>query len=59
MLTVEVTDDGVGIHNPGPSSGLGDMRRRAKMHGGTLELSVPPGGGTHVRWTAKLESGTS
>ena len=54
--TLEVTDDGVGIQNLGRSSGLANMRRRAEVNGGTLDLSVPPGGGTHLRWTAKVDS---
>ena len=56
VLTLEVTDDGVGIKNTGRSSGLANIRRRAEVHGGTLELSVPPGGGTHLRWTAQVDS---
>lgn len=52
-LSVEVTDDGVGLEDTGRSSGLGNLRRRAETHGGTLELSVPPGGGTRLRWTAR------
>jgi len=56
VLTIDVTDDGVGITNTGRSSGLANMRRRAEDHGGTLELSVPPGGGTHLRWIASVDS---
>jgi signal transduction histidine kinase len=52
-LTVEVTDDGVGITDTGRTSGLGNLRRRAEAHAGTLELTVPPGGGTRLRWTAR------
>ncbi len=55
LLTLEVTDDGVGLQRTDRSSGLGNMRRRAEAHGGTLELSVPAGGGTHLRWTAKID----
>jgi len=54
VLTVEVTDDGVGISGTGRSSGLDNLRRRAESHGGTLELSVPPDGGTRVCWTARI-----
>ena len=56
VLTLEVIDDGVGIKNTGRSSGMANMRRRAEVNGGTLDLSVPPGGGTHLRWTAKVDS---
>jgi signal transduction histidine kinase len=55
VLAVEVTDDGVGIRSPGRSSGMGNMRRRAELHGGGLELSVPGGGGTHLRWWALVD----
>ncbi len=58
VVTVEVTDDGVGIEGAGRSSGLGNLRRRAETHGGTLELSVPPGGGTRLRWTARAARST-
>ena len=56
VLTIEVTDDGVGIRNTGRSSGLANIRRRAERHGGALELSVPSGGGTHLRWTAQVDN---
>ena len=55
LLTLEVTDHGVGLQSTDRSSGTGNMRRRAEAHGGTLELSVPAGGGTHLGWTAKID----
>ena len=39
--TLEVIDDGVGIKNTGRSSGMANMRRRAEVNGGTLDLSSP------------------
>ena len=54
VLALEVSDDGVGITDSGRSSGLTNMRRRAAAHDGTFELSVPPGGGTCLRWTARV-----
>ena len=52
VLTVDVTDNGVGIGRPASASGLATLRRRAETDGGTLHLHTPPGGGTHVAWTA-------
>ena len=52
VLTVEVTDNGVGIGRPGSTGGLATLRRRAETHGGTLHHHTPPGGGTHLAWTA-------
>ena len=52
VLTVEITDNGVGIGRPGSTGGLATLRRRAETHGGTLKYHTPPGGGTHLSWTA-------
>jgi signal transduction histidine kinase len=53
LLTVEVRDDGRGIGENSRSSGLTNLRRRAERYGGSLELSTPPEGGTHLRWTGR------
>ena len=53
-LRVEVTDDGVGIGNPERSSGLANMQTRAEQHGGRLEISEPPSGGTSIRWAVPI-----
>jgi signal transduction histidine kinase len=53
-LRVEVTDDGVGIGTPDRSSGLANMRIRAEQHGGRLEISAPPSGGTSIRWVVPI-----
>jgi signal transduction histidine kinase len=58
VLSVVVTDDGVGAARAGRSEGLDAMRRRAESRGGDLQLSVPPGGGTRLLWTARLDSGS-
>jgi len=55
-LTVEVTDDGDGIGTPTRNSGLANMRRRARTHAGTLSHDTPPGGGTHLTWTARIRT---
>lgn len=53
-VSVEVSDDGDGFGATTRSSGLGNLRRRAEAHNGTLELSTPSGGGADLRWTAEL-----
>jgi two-component system, NarL family, sensor histidine kinase DevS len=55
-LSVQVGDDGIGSADMSRSSGLTNLRRRARKHHGTLELASPPGGGTRLRWTARLPS---
>lgn len=56
LLTVTITDDGVGIGATTRSSGLGHMRRRAERHGGTCTFTTPTAGGTRLIWTAQLDS---
>src|SRR5664279_1834766 len=51
-LTLEVTDNGHGIGTPTRSSGLANMRHRAEHHAGTLTITEPDTGGTHITWTA-------
>jgi two-component system, NarL family, sensor histidine kinase DevS len=57
VITVEVTDNGRGIGTPARSSGLANMRHRAERNGGTLQITTPPGGGTQLTWTARLQPG--
>jgi signal transduction histidine kinase len=58
QLTLQVIDDGKGIGQPTRSSGLTNMRRRAETHRGTLRHDTPPGGGTHLTWTARIPNPT-
>jgi signal transduction histidine kinase len=51
-LTVDVTDNGVGIGEARRRSGLANLARRAERYGGTLTL--PDYEGTHLRWTIPL-----
>lgn len=48
-LELRITDDGRGFENPGRSSGLANMKRRAELCAGTLSVTSTPGGGTDVR----------
>ena len=43
-----VTDDGIGMRDGAVESGLGNMRARARKHGGTLTLESGPGTGTKL-----------
>ncbi len=48
-LELEVHDDGVGLDGRGKEgTGIGSMRERAELLGGTLRLTSTPGGGTQV-----------
>jgi signal transduction histidine kinase len=47
-VTVRVTDDGAGVHQPGEATagqGLAGMRERIAMYGGTLDAAPGPDGG--------------
>ncbi|SQD94446.1 Hypoxia sensor histidine kinase response regulator DosT [Parafrankia sp. Ea1.12] len=53
-ITLDAVDDGVGIGDSTRRSGLDNLRTRAEIVGGTCSVTTPPGGGTHLRWTAPL-----
>jgi signal transduction histidine kinase len=55
-LVLTVRDDGIGIKDTSRRSGLGNLAERAKLLGGTMQLSVPEGGGTELTWRAPLDS---
>jgi PAS domain S-box-containing protein len=57
-VALVVTDNGVGAGQPARQSGLANMRARARTLGGTLELKIPPGGGTVVDWRVPAAGGT-
>lgn len=48
-LTVQVSDDGVGLGPPGTGTGLRGMADRADVLGGRMTVTVPPDGGTTIR----------
>ena len=47
QLTLEVTDNGTGLHGHTPSA----LKRRAKLLKGKLEITTPEGGGSCIRLT--------
>lgn len=53
MLVLHVADDGRGFDPravvPSGGSGIGGMRERLRLYGGTLELRASPGEGTRLR----------
>ena len=54
-LVIDIIDNGRGIPADNTRrSGLANMHRRAAQNGGHCRISTPPGGGTHVHWTAPL-----
>lgn len=52
LLTLRVSDDGVGIVDPTRRGGLTNLRRRAEKHGGTLTVEPAGAVGTVLTWTA-------
>ncbi|WP_030933839.1 GAF domain-containing protein [Streptomyces sp. NRRL B-24720] len=57
MVTLTVTDDGVGVPPGAARSGLHNMHERALALGGVFRQDTPPGGGTRIVWRVPL-SGT-
>ncbi|MGH4031506.1 GAF domain-containing protein [Actinomycetota bacterium Odt1-20B] len=55
-LTVTVTDDGIGVAEEGPRSGLRNLAERAAGLDGALALSAADGGGTCLEWTVPLRN---
>ena len=60
-LEISVQDDGKGLDSASPAesthNGLGNMRRRAEVIGGKLELQSVLGGGMSVRLVVNLKNG--
>ena len=53
-LTLQISDDGVGIGAVTRRSGLTNMRRRAEQRGGTLAVTDAEPAGTRIRWSVPL-----
>ena len=49
-ITLQVSDDGVGLGPTTRRSGLANLRRRAERHGGTLTLTTRQPRGTRLTW---------
>jgi signal transduction histidine kinase len=55
-LDITVTDDGVGIPDGVPRSGLTNLADRAATWGGSFAVAASAAGGTTVHWAAPLPS---
>lgn len=53
-VVLTVTDDGQGVPDGVPESGLANLRHRAARHGGVLVVESAPGRGTTLRWSVPL-----
>jgi signal transduction histidine kinase len=53
-LTLEVTDDGVGMGPATRRSGLANLRRRAEQRGGACSVEPGEPSGTRLRWSVPL-----
>jgi len=59
-LVAEIVDDGVGMGDSVPASGLANLRARAEHLGGRLDVGPGPDGvGTHLTWRAPLRDPSS
>ncbi len=58
-VTLEVTDNGRGIGEPGRRSGIANIAHRAYELGGTFEIGQRDEGGTLLRWSVPLNGGFS
>lgn len=54
VITLRVSDDGIGCAGAPTDGGLADLRRRASWYGGTLTLEPGRSGGTRLTWTVPL-----
>ncbi|MFC9329274.1 GAF domain-containing protein [Kitasatospora sp. NPDC057015] len=53
-LNLTVTDDGVGLPQGGPRSGLANLAERAQHLGGSFRAGAGPDGGTRLVWRVPL-----
>jgi signal transduction histidine kinase len=54
LLTVTVTDNGVGFVEPPHRRGLSNVGRRADAHSGLFTIGPAEGGGTRAHWSVFL-----
>ena len=48
-MALRIADDGVGMHDAEPASGIQGMQERALLVGGQLTIEPRIGGGTELR----------
>jgi signal transduction histidine kinase len=53
-LLIDVLDDGIGIPDTGPRSGLANLATRATELGGAMSAAPADGGGTRLVWSVPL-----
>ena len=53
-LSIEVTDNGLGLPESITRSGLANLAQRAEQAGGSFDIATSPAGGTVLRWRAPL-----
>jgi signal transduction histidine kinase len=53
-VVVEVVDDGHGVDDRAPRSGLRNLEQRARQRGGDLSVEALADGGTRLRWLAPV-----
>ena len=58
-VTLQVTDNGRGIGEPGRRSGIANIAHRVYELGGTFEIGQRNEGGTLLRWSVPLNGGFS
>ena len=52
QISLQVSDDGIGLGPTTRRSGLANLRRRAERHGGTLTLTQRQPIGTRLCWSS-------
>jgi signal transduction histidine kinase len=52
LVTLWVVDDGRGIPDEAPLSGLANLAERAALRGGVCTVASVAGGGTRIEWSA-------
>jgi signal transduction histidine kinase len=55
VLTVTVTDDGIGVRNASRTSGTANLRARAEKWHGSFELTPGTSGGTTATWKVQIQ----
>jgi signal transduction histidine kinase len=56
-IVVDVTDNGVGLHDAHNRSGITNLAHRAATYGGEFSVDNRESSGTHLRWSAPIPEG--